>query len=75
MTEAKVYYGEALVWTAAKDATESIDTLYAAMRELSHQIEEGVKAIEAGAAAVHDLDVVSIDEHNPGLRKSILDIL
>lgn len=75
LTEAKVYYGEALVWTAAKDATESIDKLYAAMRELSHQIEEDVKAIEFSAAAVHDLDAVAIDEHNPGLRKSILDIL
>lgn len=75
LMEAKVYYGEALLWTAAKDAAESVYGFFTAMHQLNDQINQDMQRVTAGADAISNLDSSAIDDKNAGLRKAISDIL
>ena len=75
LLEAKMYYGDQLMWTAVKDAEQSVDSLFEAMQKLSTQITEDMKAAQGSIREIEDVDVTAIDANNKGLTTEILDIL
>ena len=75
LLEAKMYYGDQLMWSAVKDAGQSIDSLFEAMQKLSAQIAEDMKAAQGSIREIEDVDVTAIDAHNKRLTTEILDIL
>lgn len=72
---AKMYHGETLVWTAAKDADESISALYKAMEEASANMLEDMTITKKKLTEIKELDVASVDVKNPGLTDELLDAL
>ena len=74
LIEAKLYYGESLMWSAVKDSEKSVDSLLSAIGELS-QVFADKKAIEGSLEKIGQIDVSLIDEKNAGLRTELLDIL
>ena len=75
LLEAKMYYGDQLMWTAVKDAGQSVDSLFEAMQKLSTQITEDMKAAQGSIREIENIDVSAIDANNKGLTTEILDIL
>ena len=75
LLEAKMYYGDQLMWTAVQDAGQSVDSLFEAMQKLSTQIVEGMKAAQGSIREIENIDVSAIDANNKGLTTEILDIL
>ena len=75
LLEAKMYYGDQLMWTAVKDAGQSVDSLFEAMQKLSAQITEDMKAAQGSIREIENIDVSAIDANNKGLTTEILDIL
>lgn len=75
LLEAKMYYGESLVWSAVKDANQSIDSLYEAMQRLSLQIADDMKAVQGSINAIAETDASAIEEQNKGLTAELLDII
>ena len=75
LLEAKMYYGDQLMWTAVKDAGQSVDRLFEAMQKLTAQITEDMKAAQGSIREIEDVDVTAIDANNKGLTTEILDIL
>lgn len=75
LLDAKMFYGDKLMWTACKDANDSIDELYKAIQSLSVQITENASAIQESIQKVAALDESELDKNNQGLTKNILDIL
>ena len=75
LLEAKMYYGDQLMWTAVKDAGQSVDCLFEAMQKLTAQITEDMKAAQGSIREIENVDVSAIDANNKGLTTEILDIL
>jgi len=75
LLEAKMYYGDQLMWTAVQDAGQSVDSLFEAMQKLSTQIVEDMKAAQGSIREIESVDVTAIDANNKGLTTEILDIL
>ena len=75
LLEAKMYYGDQLMWTAVQDAGQSVDSLFEAIQKLSTQITEDMKATQGSIREIENVDVSAIDENNKGLTTEILDIL
>ena len=75
LLEAKMYYGESLMWSASKDANQSVDSLYEAMQHLSVQIADDMKAVQGSINAIAETDVSAIEEQNKGLTAELLDII
>ena len=75
LLEAKMYYGDQLMWTAVKDAGQSVDSLFEAMQKLSTQIAEDMKAAQGSIREIENVDVSAIDANNKELTTEILDIL
>ena len=75
LLEAKMYYGDQLMWTAVKDAGQSVDRLFEAMQKLTAQLTEDVKAAQGSIREIENVDVSTIDANNKGLTTEILDIL
>ena len=75
LLEAKMYYGDQLMWTAVKDAGQSVDSLFEAMQKLSTQIAEDMKAAQGSIREIENVDVSAIEANNKGLTTEILDIL
>ena len=75
LMEAKLYYGESLMWAAVEDANQTIDSLLDAMKRLSVWIEDDMNAIQGSIAEIERIDVSSLDQNNDGLSSELLDIL
>ena len=75
LLEAKMYYGDQLMWTAVKDAGQSVDRLFEAMQKLTAQITEDTKAAQGSIREIENVDVFAIDANNKDLTTEILDIL
>lgn len=75
LLEAKMYYGDQLMWTAVKDAGQSVDSLFEAMQKLSTQITEDMKAAQGSIREIENIDISAIDANNKGLTAEILDNL
>ena len=75
LLEAKMYYGDQLMWTALKDAEQSVDSLFEAMQKLSTQITEDMKAAQGSIREIENIDISAIDANNKGLTAEILDNL
>lgn len=75
LLEAKMYYGDQLMWTAVKDAEQSVDSLFEAMQKLSTQITEDMKAAQGSIREIENIDISAIDANNKGLTAEILDNL
>ena len=75
LMEAKLYYGESLMWAAVEDANQTIDSLLEAMKRLSVWIEDDMNAIQGSVAEIERIDVSSLDQNNDGLSRELLDIL
>ena len=75
LLEAKMYYGDQLMWTAVQDAGQSVDSLFETMQKLSTQITEDMKAAQGSIREIENVDVSAIDANNKGLTAEILDIL
>ena len=75
LLEAKMYYGDKLMWSAIKDANQSVDSLYEAMQHLSAQIADDMKAVQGSINVIAETDVSAIEEQNKGLTAELLDII
>ena len=75
LLEAKMYYGDQLMWTAVKDAEQSVDSLFEAMQKISTQITEDMKAAQGSIREIENIDISAIDANNKGLTAEILDNL
>ena len=75
LLEAKMYYGDQLMWTAVQDAGKSVDSLFEAMQKLSTQITEDMKAAQGSIREIENVDISAIDANNKGLTAEILDNL
>ena len=75
LLEAKMYYGESLMWSAVKDANQSIDSLYEAIQHLSGRITGDLKAVKGSIDAIAETDASAMEEYNQGLSAELLDIL
>ena len=75
LLEAKMYYGDKLMWSAIKDANQSVDSLYEAMQRLSVQIADDLKAVQGSINAISETDATAIEEQNKGLTAELLDII
>ena len=75
LLETKMYYGESLMWSAVKDANQSVDSLYEAMQRLSVQITDDMKAVQGSISAIAETDMTAIEEQNKGLTAELLDII
>ena len=75
LLETKMYYGDKLMWSAVKDAEQSVDSLFEAMQHLSVEIVSDMKAIQGSVHEIKDVDVCAIEENNEGLVDELLDIL
>lgn len=75
LLETKIYYGDKLMWTALKDANQSIDTLFETMQRISVQISEDIKAIQTSTQKIQNTDIDSIEKYNEGLTAALLDVL
>lgn len=75
LLEAKMYYGDQLMWTAVKDAGQSVDSLFEAMQKLSTQITEDMKAAQGSIREIENVDISDIDANNKGLTAELLDNL
>ena len=75
LLEAKMYYGDKLMWAAVKDAGQSVDSLFDAMQRLSAQVAEDMNAVQGSISEIENVDASAIDENNKGLTAEILDIL
>ena len=75
LLEAKMYYGDQLMWSAVKDAGQSVDSLFEAMQKLSTQITEDMKAAQGSIREIENIDISAIDANNKELTTEILDIL
>ena len=75
LLEAKMYYGDQLMWTAVQDAGQSVESLFEAIQKLSTQITEDMKATQGSIREIENVDVSAIDANNKGLTAEILDIL
>jgi hypothetical protein len=75
LLEAKLYYGESLMWSASKDANQSVDSLYEAMQRLSIQIFSDIRAVKDSMDAIAEIDIAAIEEQNKGLLSDLWDNL
>ena len=75
LLEAKMCYGDQLMWTAVKDAGQSVDSLFEAMQKLSTQITEDMKAAQGSIREIENVDISAIDANNKGLTAELLDNL
>lgn len=75
LLEAKMYYGDQLMWTAVQDAGQSVDSLFEAMQKLSTQIVDDMKTAQGSIREIENIDISAIDANNKGLTTEILDIL
>ena len=75
LLEAKMYYGDKLMWSAIKDANQSVDSLYEAMQRLSVHIADDLKAVQGSINAISETDATTIEEQNKGLTAELLDII
>ena len=75
LLETKMYYGDKLMWSAVKDAEQSIDSLFEAMQQLSTAIVADMKAINDSIQEIESIDVSAIEANNDGLTAELLDIL
>ena len=75
LLEAKMYYGDKLMWTAVKDADQSVDSLFEAIKCLSAQVTEDMKSVQDSIREIENVDASAIDENNKGLTAELLDIL
>lgn len=75
LLEAKMFYGENLMWSAVKDANQSVDSLYETMQRLSVQITDDMKAVQGSINAIAETDATAIEEQNKGLTAELLDII
>lgn len=72
---AKMYHGDALVWTAAKDADASLNAFFEAMSNVSAQIYADMEITKKNLSEIKRLNVASVDVKNPGLTDELLDAL
>ena len=75
LLEAKMYYGDKLMWSAVKDADKSTHSLFEAMQSLSAGVAEDMKAARDSICEIENVDASEIDENNIGLTAELLDIL
>ena len=75
LLEAKLYYGEKLMWAAAQDANQSIDSLYEAIQCLSVQIADDMRLVQGSINSIAETDTSDLEEYNKGLTADLLDIL
>ena len=75
LMEAKMYYGESVVWSAVKDANVSIDSLYDALNKISRKIANDTKAVHDSLDEIENIDVYDIEKKNAGLIDDLLDNL
>ena len=75
LLEAKMYYGDQLMWTAVQDAGQSVDSLFEAMQKLSTQIVDDMKTAQGSIREIENIDISAIDANNKGLTAELLDNL
>ena len=75
LMDAKLYYGESLIWTAVKNTNLSINSLYEAIDHTISEIISVKSDIDGAIERIEEIDVCAVDEKNPGLRKSLLELL
>jgi hypothetical protein len=75
LLEAKMYYGDKLMWAAVKDADQSVDSLFEAIKCLSAQVTEDMKSVQDSIREIENVDASAIEENNKGLTAELLDIL
>lgn len=75
LLDAKLYYGDKLMWSAIQDTNQSVDALYDTIQQISIQIEEDLHATQKSMQEIQSSDIESIEKHNKGLTDAISDIL
>ena len=75
LMQAKLYYGESLLWTAVQDTNQSVDSLFDAMQRLSIQVAGDLKAAQGSIRDIEQMNISAIEEHNQGLTSELLDTL
>ena len=75
LLNAKMYHGEVLVWTAAKDADESIGAFYESLQKVFMQVSSDMEMTKKNLNALKQLDVSAVEDKNPGLTDALLDAL
>jgi hypothetical protein len=75
LLNAKMYHGEVLVWTAAKDADESIGAFYESLQKVFMQVSSDMEMTKENLNALKQLDVSAVEDKNPGLTDALLDAL
>ena len=75
LLEAKMYHGDVLIWTAAKDVAESISAFYESLQNVFAQASGDMQITKKNLNAIKQLDVSAVEENNPGLADALLDAL
>jgi len=75
LLDAKLYRGETLLWRAAEDTNLSLMQLSEVIKTTSFDIFSSIEDTDKAIEGISTVDVELIDEKNPGLRKSLLDLL
>ena len=75
LMEVKMYYGESLVWTAAKDTNQSIESFYDTIHNISSNMKNDVNEIRNSVDEIEEVDISKIEENNKGLIDDLLDNL
>lgn len=75
LMNAKLYCGERLMWTAAKNANQSIEELYDAIREITNQLVCDTNDVQESIDEIEKIEVSKIEENNANLASEILDLL
>lgn len=75
LLNAKMYHGEVLVWSAAKDAEESICAFYESLQKVFAQASNDMDITKSNLGEIKKLDVSTMEALNPGLTDALLDVL
>lgn len=75
LLEAKLYYGDKLMWSAIQDTNQSLDALYDTIQQISIKVEEDLHMTQKSMQEIQSSDIESIEKNNQGLTGAISDIL
>ena len=75
LMNAKLYYGETLLWQAQKDANQSIGALFDALEQNSAQIMQDLNDSQESAEEIKKIDLQKADKQNAGLLDDIFDVI
>ena len=75
LSGAKLYHGEALIWSAVKDVDTSINSFFEALNVCSLKIRSDVNAVQHSLNEIENIEVAAIEEKNKNLTEELLSLL